>query len=55
MYGSWGWGGQFALVVPELDLVGVFTGWNVYDDADYEYAFRLLYERVVIPAANGSE
>jgi CubicO group peptidase (beta-lactamase class C family) len=55
MYGSWGWGGQFALVVPELDLVGVFTGWNIYADADYEYAFRLFYERVVIPAANDSE
>ena len=55
MYGSWGWGGQFALVVPELDLVGIFTGWNVYDDVDYEYAFRLFYERVVMPTANGPE
>lgn len=55
MYGTWGWGGQFALVAPELDLVGVFTGWNVYDDVDYEYAFRLFYERVVIPAANASD
>jgi CubicO group peptidase (beta-lactamase class C family) len=51
MYGTWGWGGQFALVVPELDLVGVFTGWNVYDGPDHEYAFRLFYDRVVLPAA----
>lgn len=55
MYGTWGWGGQFALVVPELDLVGVFTGWNVYDDVDYANAFRLFYDRVVIAAANASD
>lgn len=47
MYGTWGWGGQFALIVPELDLVGVFTGWNVYDDVEAEYPFDLFYERVV--------
>ena len=51
MYGSWGWGGQFALVVPELDLVGVFTGWNVYADVEYEYAYRLFYDRIVTSAA----
>ena len=50
MYGTWGWGGQFALIVPELDLVGVFTGWNVYDEIDAEYAYRLFYERVVLTA-----
>jgi CubicO group peptidase (beta-lactamase class C family) len=26
-----GYGGQYLLVVPELDLVAVFTGWNIYD------------------------
>jgi CubicO group peptidase (beta-lactamase class C family) len=51
MYGSWGWGGQFALIVPELDLIGVFTGWNVYDGQDHEYAFQLFYDRIVVPAA----
>ena len=51
MYGSWGWGGQFALIVPDLDLVGVFTGWNVYDDVEAEYAFRLFYDRVVRTAS----
>ena len=54
MYGSWGWGGQFALIVPELDLIGVFTGWNIYDDLDNEYAFQLFYDRVVIPAARAA-
>jgi len=50
MYGTWGWGGQFALVVPDLDLVAVFTGWNVYDGQDNEYPFRLFYDRVVLTA-----
>ena len=27
----WGYGGQLALVVPALDMVVVFTGWNIYD------------------------
>ena len=51
MYGSWGWGGQFALIVPDLDLVGVFTGWNVYDGQDYESTWSLFYDRVVVPTA----
>ena len=55
MYGSWGWGGQFALIVPDLDLIGVFTGWNIYDDQDFEYAYRLFYDRIVIPAANAPD
>jgi len=54
MYGSWGWGGQFALIVPELDLVGIFTGWNVYDGQDYTSTWRLFYDRVVVPTANAA-
>ncbi len=27
-----GYGGQQLLVVPELDLIAVFTGWNIYGD-----------------------
>lgn len=27
----WGYGGQFLFVVPEYDVVAVFTGWNIYD------------------------
>ena len=47
MYGGWGWGGQFPLIVPELDLIAVFTGWNIREDADYAYAFDLFYDRIV--------
>jgi hypothetical protein len=54
MYGSWGWGGQFALIVPELNLIGVFTGWNVYEGQDHAYAYQLFYDRVVLPAAHSS-
>jgi CubicO group peptidase (beta-lactamase class C family) len=54
MYGTWGWGGQFALIVPEFDLIGVFTGWNIYEGMDNEYAFQLFYERVVFPAAHAA-
>jgi CubicO group peptidase (beta-lactamase class C family) len=54
MYGSWGWGGQFALIVPALDLIGVFTGWNVYDGMENEYAFQLFYDRVVISAGHSA-
>ena len=50
MYGGWGWGGQFPLAVPELDLVAVFTGWNIYEEQDYEDAYRLFYDRVVMTA-----
>jgi CubicO group peptidase (beta-lactamase class C family) len=47
MYGTRGWGGQQGLVVPSLGIVAVFTGWNVYDEIDYEYTFKLFYDRVV--------
>lgn len=26
-----GYGGQYAIIVPEHDLIAVFTGWNIYD------------------------
>ena len=35
------------MIVPELDLIAVFTGWNIRDDVDYAYAFDLFYERIV--------
>jgi CubicO group peptidase (beta-lactamase class C family) len=47
MYGGWGWGGQFPLIVPELDMVAVFTGWNIYEGREHEHAFRLVYNRIV--------
>jgi CubicO group peptidase (beta-lactamase class C family) len=54
MYGSWGWGGQFALIVPELDLIGVFTGWNIYEGQENDVAYQLFYDRVVIPTAHAA-
>jgi len=48
MYGGWGWGGQFPLVIPDLDLVAVFTGWNIKEDTGYAYAFDLFYDRIVL-------
>ncbi len=31
---AWGWGGQYLIVVPEHDLVAVFTGWNIADEKE---------------------
>ncbi len=31
IYSAWGYGGQRLFVVPEDDLIAVFTGWNIYD------------------------
>jgi CubicO group peptidase (beta-lactamase class C family) len=52
MYGTWGWGGQFGLIVPGLDLIAVFTGWNVYDEVPFEYAFKLFYDRIIATPAS---
>ncbi len=49
MYGGWGWGGQFPLIVPELGLIAVFTGWNIDDAASYPYTFNAFYEKLVRP------
>ena len=54
MYGSGGGGGQFALIVPELNLIGVFTGWNVYEGLDYQYAYSLFYNRIVLPTGRST-
>ena len=51
MVGTWGWGGQFALLVPDLDLIAVFTGWNTYDNQHDIDVVRAFYQRVVLPAA----
>ena len=42
---AWGYGGQLLIVVPELDLIAVFTGWNIYDKPELDP--RLAFERVV--------
>jgi CubicO group peptidase (beta-lactamase class C family) len=30
-YAALGYGGQYLIVVPELDLIAVFASWNIYD------------------------
>lgn len=40
-----GYGGQFLIVAPELDLIVVFTGWNIFDELPKTY--ELFFERVL--------
>ncbi|HEY7697424.1 MAG TPA: serine hydrolase, partial [Vicinamibacteria bacterium] len=40
-----GYGGQFLFVVPEYELIAVFTGWNIYDGPSL--AAPLALERVI--------
>jgi CubicO group peptidase (beta-lactamase class C family) len=42
---AWGYGGQFLMVAPELDLIAVFTGWNIYDKPELDP--RLAFARVI--------
>ena len=44
-YFAWGYGGQILLVVPKLDLIAVFTGWNIYDKPELDP--RVALERVL--------
>ncbi len=44
-----GYGGQFLFIVPELELVGVFTGWNIYGTSSSLMRNAFLEE--IIPAA----
>lgn len=52
VYGALGYGGQFLFVVPELDLVAVFTGWNIYGTRSS--LVRDLFLEQILPAAGGS-
>jgi CubicO group peptidase (beta-lactamase class C family) len=47
-----GYGGQFLLVAPELDLVTVFTGWNIFDRAPSSVALFLDRILPAVAAAN---
>ena len=40
-YAAWGYGGQLLIVVPELELISVFTGWNIYDKPSLDPGFAL--------------
>lgn len=44
-YLAWGYGGQLLIVVPRLELIAVFTGWNVYDKPELDP--RIALERVL--------
>ena len=54
MYSTAGWGGQLELIVPELNLVGVFAGWRVYEGPRHESTVGLFYDRVVMQAAHAA-
>ena len=43
-----GYGGQRLLVIPEYDLIAVFTGWNIYDKPalDPQYALARVLESI---------
>jgi CubicO group peptidase (beta-lactamase class C family) len=40
-YTGLGYGGQRLLVVPEFDLIAVFTGWNIYEIPSLDPSFAL--------------
>ena len=40
-YTCLGYGGQYLFVVPEHDLIAVFTGWNVYETPSLDVDFAL--------------
>jgi CubicO group peptidase (beta-lactamase class C family) len=45
-YSADGYGGQLLLIVPEYDLMAVFTGWNIYEQPslDSEFALRRVLQ-----------
>jgi len=36
-----GYGGQYLFVVPSLDLIAVFTGWNIWDKPELDMVYAL--------------
>ena len=52
-YAALGYGGQRLIVVPEHDLIAVFTGWNIYESPEFApYDARLLRPHGSPGAAN---
>jgi CubicO group peptidase (beta-lactamase class C family) len=51
-FAALGYGGQLAIGVPELDLLAVFTGWNIYDRPSLSP--QLALERVLASVRDGS-
>jgi CubicO group peptidase (beta-lactamase class C family) len=44
-YAAIGYGGQYLIVIPQLDCIAVFTGWNIYDERSLNV--RVALERVI--------
>jgi CubicO group peptidase (beta-lactamase class C family) len=42
-----GFGGQMPIIIPEYDLVVVFTGWNIHDDPNKRLGHRVAIGRVI--------
>lgn len=40
-FAAWGYGGQLLIVVPRLDLIAVFTGWNIYGQPELDPRYAL--------------
>ncbi len=43
-----GYGGQYLIVVPQLDLIAVFTGWNIYDTRSLPIGVALERVRAMV-------
>jgi CubicO group peptidase (beta-lactamase class C family) len=41
VFAAIGYGGQYLLVVPSLDLIAVFTGWNIWDKPELDIVYAL--------------
>jgi len=44
-YAAIGYGGQYLIVIPQLDTIAVFTAWNIYDERALDV--RVALERVL--------
>jgi CubicO group peptidase (beta-lactamase class C family) len=50
VYGALGYGGQYLFIVPERDLIAVFSGWNIYETPS-SLIMDLFLEQI-LPAAS---
>ena len=41
VFAAIGYGGQHLLAVPSLDLIAVFTGWNIWGKAELDIVYAL--------------
>lgn len=50
-YAAIGYGGQYLIVIPQLDLIAVFTAWNIYDSQSLPIGAALERVRALVQAA----